>query len=70
LLEVSEPAGGSDMVKIPEAAARLFGNVFVCRKCKHKQRANPQKILARKIVCRKCGSRAFRPKRKEKKAVV
>ena len=53
------------MVKFPEAQARMYGNMFVCRKCKTRQRAPPQKILQKKISCRKCGSRALRPVRKK-----
>jgi len=57
------------MVKktFPEASKRLYGRVFVCRKCKSKIRADYTKVRARKIKCRKCGSKILRPKRKEKK---
>ena len=55
------------MAKIPEASARLFGRVFVCKRCKKKLRADPAKIRAKKIVCPRCGSKDFRPKKKEKK---
>jgi len=55
------------MARIAEATARLFGRVFVCRKCKSKQRADPTKVRARKITCRKCNCRNFRPKTKEKR---
>ncbi|MBS3052387.1 MAG: 50S ribosomal protein L40e [Candidatus Aenigmarchaeota archaeon] len=48
--------------------ARLYNRVFVCRRCKHKIRADPAKVRAGKIKCRSCNSRALRPKRKEKKA--
>ncbi len=48
----------------PEAMQRLFTNVFVCRVCKTKMRADPAKVLAGKVKCRKCGSRALRQKRK------
>jgi len=51
--------------KIPEAQNRLFKNVFVCKKCQTKIRAEPQKILKGKIKCRKCKKRAFRPLRKK-----
>ena len=57
------------MGKIPEADTRLFKRVFVCRKCKHKIKADNPKILAKKIVCRKCNNRDFRPIKKEKKAI-
>jgi len=55
------------MVKIPEASARMFNRVFICKRCKSKVRADSIKIRARKIACRNCGSRDFRPKKKEKK---
>jgi len=54
------------MAKIPEASARLFKNVFVCKKCKTKQRAQVQKIMQKKISCRKCGCKAFRAIKKGK----
>ncbi|MBW2978420.1 50S ribosomal protein L40e [Candidatus Woesearchaeota archaeon] len=53
------------MAKIPEAEARLFRNIFVCRKCKTKIRASSMKVTQGKIRCRKCGSRALRPVRKK-----
>jgi len=48
----------------PEVMKRLFLNVFVCRVCKSKIRADPAKVRAGKVKCRKCGSRALRPKRR------
>ncbi|HLC64540.1 MAG TPA: 50S ribosomal protein L40e [Candidatus Nanoarchaeia archaeon] len=53
------------MVKFPEAEARLFRGVFVCKNCKKKLRAPSQKILQKKIACRGCGGKAFRPVRKK-----
>ncbi len=53
------------MAKFPEAEARIFRNMFVCRKCKTKIRANPMKVFAGKISCRKCGSKALRAVRKK-----
>ncbi len=53
------------MVKFPEAEARLFKNVFVCRKCKSKIRAPTLKVLAGKIKCRKCNCKALRPIKKK-----
>ena len=53
------------MVKFPEAEARKFHNVFVCRNCKRKLRASNLKVLAGKVTCNKCGSHAFRPVRKK-----
>jgi len=54
------------MVKktFPEATHRLFYRVFVCKVCKTKIRADPAKVKARKAKCRKCGSKALRPKRR------
>jgi ribosomal protein L40E len=54
------------MVKktFPEAMQRLFFHMYVCRVCKTKIRADPAKVKARKIKCRRCGSRALRPKKK------
>lgn len=53
------------MAKIPEAQARLFKNVVVCKNCKTKRKAEPLKILGGRVKCRKCGKRAFRPVRKK-----
>ncbi len=49
------------MAKIPEAEARFFRNMFVCRKCKSKMRASPMKVSMGKISCRKCKSKILRP---------
>ncbi len=54
------------MVRFPEATKRIFGNVFVCRKCKSKRKADHAKVLKGKIVCKKCGSTALRPIKKAK----
>lgn len=53
------------MVKIETVYKRLFTNVFVCRKCNAKIRADPKKIVEGKVRCRKCKSNVFRPKRKK-----
>lgn len=53
------------MAKIPEAQNRLFKNVFVCKKCQTKIKADPIKILNGKVKCRKCKSTAFRPLKKK-----
>lgn len=47
--------------KLPAAQARMFKNVFVCKDCKSKMRAEPRKITEGNVKCRKCGSKAFRP---------
>jgi len=54
------------MVKktFPEAMARIFTRVYVCRVCKTKIRTDFSKVKAGKVKCRKCGSRALRPKKK------
>ena len=54
------------MSKFQEAHNRLFANIFVCKRCKQKQRSTVLKILQKKVLCRKCGSNALRPKRKAK----
>ncbi len=53
------------MAKFPEAEARLFKNVFVCRTCKSKIRAQSLKVRLGKVKCRKCNSRALRPIKKK-----
>jgi len=53
------------MAKIQEATNRMFKNVFICKKCQTKIRAEPLKILEGKVKCRKCGKKAFRPVRKK-----
>jgi len=51
--------------KLPAAQARLFKNVFVCKNCKSKIRADPRKITEGKVRCRKCKKNAFRPIRRK-----
>jgi len=53
------------MAKIPEAQARMFKDVFVCKNCQTKIKSNSQKILKGKVRCRKCFKQAFRPLRKK-----
>ncbi|NQV09321.1 50S ribosomal protein L40e [Candidatus Woesearchaeota archaeon] len=53
------------MAKFPEAEARFFHGVYVCRRCKSKIRSSHAKILAKKITCRSCGSKSFRTVRKK-----
>jgi len=53
------------MAKFPEANARLFKNIFVCRRCKSKIRAPNIKVVEGKIKCRKCSGKALRPRRKK-----
>lgn len=53
------------MAKIPEAQNRLFKNVFVCKSCHAKIRANPIRVLEGKVKCRKCKKKALRPLKKK-----
>jgi len=53
------------MAKIPEAQSRLFGNIFICKNCNSRVRADPRKIIEGKVKCRKCQKRAFRTTRKK-----
>jgi len=57
------------MGKFLEGSARLFQNVYVCRNCKIKVRSTPQKIMLKKIVCKRCGKRAFRAIKKTQQKV-
>lgn len=54
------------MAKFPEAAGRLFRNVYVCKKCKTKIKAQPLKILGKKVSCRRCQGKNFRPIKSKK----
>jgi hypothetical protein len=51
--------------KLPAAQARLYKDIFVCKKCKSKLRADSRKILEKKVRCRKCLGKDFRPIRKK-----
>ena len=51
--------------KIPSAQKRMFGNVFICKSCASKIKADPRKIIEGKIKCRKCKKRSFRTMRKK-----
>jgi ribosomal protein L40E len=48
------------MAKFAEAHKRLFQNIFVCKDCKTKFRAQQMKVLAGKVSCRSCKSKALR----------
>lgn len=54
------------MVKkvFPEAMDRIFKRMYVCRVCKSKMRADGAKVKAGVVKCRKCKSRALRPKKR------
>lgn len=51
--------------KILAAQNRLFKNVFVCKVCKHKIKVEPLKVMNKKVSCRTCRGRDFRPVRKK-----
>ncbi|MEK6926420.1 MAG: hypothetical protein AABW50_04040 [Nanoarchaeota archaeon] len=53
------------MAKILEAQNRIFKNVFICKNCQAKMRADAQKILKGKVKCRKCKKTAFRVVKKK-----
>ncbi len=49
------------------AIARLFKNVFVCKICGHKIKADPLKVSKGLIKCRNCKRKVLKPKRMKKK---
>jgi DNA replicative helicase MCM subunit Mcm2 (Cdc46/Mcm family) len=51
--------------KLAAAQARLYKNIFVCKNCKTKIRAESRKIIEKKIRCRKCLKKDFRPIRRK-----
>ncbi len=53
--------------KMEAAMKRVFDRVYVCMKCNAKIKADSQKVIARKIKCRRCGYRGLRQKSKELK---
>lgn len=53
--------------KIEAVTKRLYERVYVCMRCNAKIRADPSKVLAGKVKCRKCFSKGLRPKSKERK---
>ncbi len=57
------------MVRFPEAIKRLYTRVFVCRKCKTKIKARVAQIISKRLSCKRCGGKSFRPI-KSKKATV
>ncbi|MEK6846702.1 MAG: hypothetical protein AABY16_00890 [Nanoarchaeota archaeon] len=47
--------------KLPAAQQRLFRNMFVCKNCGQKMRAEALKVISGRLICRRCGKHAFRP---------
>lgn len=54
------------MAKFEEASKRLFGRIYVCRKCKQKKKFESVQITSKRAVCTNCGCRSFRPIKKQK----
>jgi len=54
-----------NMAKLAAAQKRMFKNVFVCKKCGTKIKADPKRILEGKVRCRKCKKKEFRTLRKK-----
>ncbi len=54
--------------KFPAAEERTVKGIFVCKRCKSKQRTSAPKVVLRAVKCRSCGSREFRALRKIKTA--
>jgi formylmethanofuran dehydrogenase subunit E len=48
--------------KIEAAHARLFKEMFICRRCGSKIKAQSRKVSEGKIRCRKCKGNVFKPK--------
>lgn len=54
--------------KLPDdVAKRLFLNMYVCMRCNAKLRTDVERVKKGKVKCRKCGSKALRPKAKERR---
>lgn len=53
------------MAKIEAAHARIFKEVFVCKRCGAKIKAKARKVAEGKVKCRKCKSKALRSKSKK-----
>lgn len=53
------------MAQFKEADARLYKDMYVCKKCENKVRVARNKVLAGKASCRKCMGKAVRPVRKK-----
>ena len=55
-------------VKFPEADARLFKRIFLCRDCGAKLRTDLLKIKAGRVKCRKCNGKSLRLKHRDIRA--
>ncbi|MBT3865937.1 hypothetical protein HOF78_02415 [Candidatus Woesearchaeota archaeon] len=54
------------MAKFKEAEQRKIKGIFVCKRCKAKQRTSPIKVVLKSVKCRSCGGKSFRALRKIK----
>jgi len=55
------------MATFPEAEARLYNNVYICRKCEGKTRVPIGKVLAGAATCVRCKCKQLRIVRKKSK---
>lgn len=54
--------------KLPdEIVKRLYANMYVCRRCNAKLKAQPLAVSEKTAKCRKCGSKQLRLKAKERR---
>ncbi|MBT4174139.1 hypothetical protein HOC80_03600 [archaeon] len=54
------------MARFEETADRKFRRIFICKKCKAKIRTDISRVLQRKVKCRNCQCKDFRPVRTKK----
>ncbi len=54
------------MAKFKEAQDRKIKGIFVCKRCKAKQRTSPLKVVLKVVKCRSCDGKSFRALRKIK----
>lgn len=52
------------MAKFKEAEERTIKGIFVCKRCKSKQRTSALKVVLKAVKCRSCGGKSFRALRK------
>jgi DNA-directed RNA polymerase subunit RPC12/RpoP len=52
------------VAKFKEAETRKIKNIYVCKRCKTKQRTIPQKVVLKTVKCRNCNGKDFRALRK------
>lgn len=52
----------------PIVEQRMFLNMFICMKCNARNRVAASKVRIGKALCRKCGYKKLRPRKKGKSA--